>query len=455
MLKPLVEPSLDRHPGSGKTAFERNLLPGFARWFIDRLEKCRPDYLIPAETKGARLLEAVSEFARKELGAPIQVPILYRTALAYVDPETLRNSRVMILDDAKRSGSSLARHRKCVEEWGVEEVQEAICIAYGDEGGSRDRDSCYRVVSDIDLYREYIWQLTELVCGRGLPPEVDHHVFEMRLPGGLPRIWGEVEAALGQFGALSVDAPEREWGEVRGLTLHFPELPGSAKHPTEGPVRNEGPSKVRLFPDESGDVVYVVPVSFPALDLPATASEDLSPAKTAELARRWTRRGESIGEFLADAATRRDPEAVFRILSASAEIDLVCGVASVLADVFGAAGVSIEPQRDLFSRLYGPDVGEQVAARIEQELQAATHGSRAVPDLTRGEPAVPFSSPPPWSVTPAKSPRGCRSCTTSGRWNRASRLTGGSASPCPRSRSWLAKTRTGSWPAAASISGWR
>ncbi|HVY79065.1 MAG TPA: hypothetical protein VG898_11215 [Solirubrobacterales bacterium] len=386
MLKPLVEPSLDPFPAAGRSTFERNVLPAFARWFVNRLDACRPDYLVPAETKGARLLEAVSEYARNELGTAIQVPIVYRTALAYIDAEELRGCRVMILDDARRTGSSLARHRERVEAWGVEEIQEAVCVAYGEDG--EDDESCFRVISDRELYREYIWQLTELICARGLPPEVDHHIFEMRLPGSLPLIWGEVEAALGQFGVLGVDAPERDWGEVRGLTLHVPRLPGVAAHPSEGVVRDEGPNKLRLFPADSGSLVHVVPVSFPAIDLPAAAGDGLAVETVQEIVAGWTGRSGSVGDFLARAARRLDPEGVLRMVSASAETDLVCGMARVLAAVFSDKAISIRPQGAQFVRLYGPEQGPRVASQMAMEVDAA---GRGVPvQLERGEQAVPL-----------------------------------------------------------------
>jgi hypothetical protein len=384
MLKPLVEPSLNKGVEPGSTAFERNLLPGFARWFMERLEKRRPDYLIPAETKGARLLEAVSDYARRELGASIQVPILLCTALSYMDRDALRGAQVMILDDARRTGASLDRHREGVERAGVESIEEAVCIARSGPGFPDKPEGCYRLVSDSELYREYVWQLTELVCGRGLPPEVDHHVFEMKLPGELPMIWGEVEAALGQFSVLSVDAPEREWGEVRGLTLHFPQLPGSSAYPTEGP------NKIRLFPDLSTGTVYVVPVSFPAVELPREAAGGLSLEETLEHVCLWTRQRTGIGDFLARAAHTRSPEAIFRMLSATAETELVCGMAAVLGQLFGPEKVQITPQRDLFRRLYGPTIGAQVADRVAQEVEKAKEEDERKADLIAQEPAVPL-----------------------------------------------------------------
>ena len=47
-----------------KTAFERTLLPGFAAWAIEQIARWEPDYIVPAETKGARVLDAALTYAR-------------------------------------------------------------------------------------------------------------------------------------------------------------------------------------------------------------------------------------------------------------------------------------------------------------------------------------------------------------------------------------------------------
>jgi class 3 adenylate cyclase len=391
MLRPLVEPSLDRGSRAGKTAFERNMLPGFARWFVEIVERYQPDYLVPAETKGARLLETVLDYARDVLGIGIQVPILYRTALAYVPRELLRNCRVLVLDDAIHTGNNLALHRCCIEEFGVEDVREATCIGFVEERTSIPTVECYRPIDDPEVYREHIWQLTELVVARGLPPEVDHHMFELRLPGRLPRVWSELEAALGAHGNLSVDAPRSEWGTVQGLTLHFPRFPTAREFPTEGPVRSSGPNKLRFFPDEANDRVFVVPVSFPTLDLSTQVEVDpelgLSAAAALGLLEQWSGGREGVGQLLVKRAARRDPETVFRALSACAEADLIRGLGEVLGRAFPEGGVSISAERDLFHRLYGREVGELAAEAIDAEASAALDsGAAAAPEEATTEP---------------------------------------------------------------------
>jgi class 3 adenylate cyclase len=351
--------------GRVETAFERNSLPGFARWLIQRIEQRRPDFLVPAETRGARMLEAALDYAREELGAPITVPTIYATALAFVDREILARSRVMVIDDAVRTGTNLERHRGRVQSYGVEDIDSVACIGHGDRPADVD---CYRVV-DSSLYREHVWQLTELLVARGLPPEVDHHVFELRLPARLPAIWPEIADCLGRHGSLSIDAPAWLGGELVGMTLHFPDLPGVPTPPRDGPVRDEGANKLRLFVDAARDVVYLVPVSYPELSLACDA--DLSRSETEAMTTAWTGRSDGVGRALAAEARRRDPDTVYRMLSTCGEVELVRGLARVLATTFPGGGISLTCERGHFHRLYGERVGERIANSIEEDVVAA------------------------------------------------------------------------------------
>lgn len=350
--------------GGHTTAFERNVLPGFARWFVARVEEHQPDLLIPAETKGARLLEIVLDYARHVLGTPIDVPVLYGIALAYVEPGVLANARVLVIDDAVRTGQNLERHKRWVMKYGGKDVQAVACIGYLDDSATDLRADCYRLVGDVELYREYVWQLTELVVARRLPPEVDHHVFTLRLPSRLPIAWDALAAALTGYGTLSLDGPLGGESDIVSMTLHFPELPGALKHPTEGDVRIEGVNKIRFFPDAGTGEIYVVPVSFPALDLPLESNAD----HAHRLIRGWAQRSDSIGTVLLEEVKQCDAEMIFRALSTCTEVDLICGLARVLAKAFPEGGVTILTQRELFGRLYGERAGERIAERIDTEV---------------------------------------------------------------------------------------
>jgi hypothetical protein len=340
-------------------------LPGFARWFVKRVEQERPEALIPAETKGARLLERVMAYARGVLGTPINVPVLYGTALAYVDKEWLRSARVLMVDDTVRTGHSLARHRERIARYGARDISALACIAHGEQVANGRKVDCFRLIDDIALYREYVWQLTELVVARGLPPEVDHHVLTMRLPERLPLAWATLSEALLQYGELSVE----EDGERASMTLHFPHLPGMVVHPPHL-QELEGVSKLRLFADPVNEAIQVVPVSFPALDLVDADPGDIGRERALELVREWAQQDGSVGELLVELATTYDAEMVFRALSTVAELDLVCGLARALKAAFPGERTTLRSQRELFHHLYGC-AGERVAARFDRDAGRA------------------------------------------------------------------------------------
>lgn len=374
----LANPSVNRvFRGRGKTAFERNLLPGFARWMLDEIERREPDYLIPVETKGARILEAVSRFARDELGEPLPVPVVYASALAYMDPDELSASRMMIVDDAVRTGGSLLRHRRRVERYGATVIEALACV--GDAAQSHPGADCYRSVSP-DAYREHVWQLAELVVARGLPPEVDHHLFELRLPGRLETSWWALKALLREHGTITVDAADIEGEALQPVTLHFPDFPGIC-----GPG-SDAPHKLRFFPDPLNDSVYVVPVSFPPVELPEPTEGANRPPETWQYQQSVARNLVAsfgcpgpLGEVLVDEAEVLDPDTIFAVASTAVEFELVRGLKALLER--GLSGSAIRFQTDQYARLYGPRAFDTVVAAVDAGLaDAALPPPPAAPD---------------------------------------------------------------------------
>jgi hypothetical protein len=387
----LANPSLHpRFRGRGRTAFERNLLPGFAHWMIEQLERREPDYLVPVETKGARVLEAVMRYARDELGEPLGIPVIYASALAFMDPESLREKQVMVVDDSVQSGDSLRRQRTRIERFGPTVIQSLACV--GDASKTHPEVDCYRNL-EPGPYRETIWQLAELVVARGLPPEVDHHLFELRLPGGLEPSWWTLRALLSPYGTLTIDGPEIEGKTLQPLTLHFPELPGARGS------GGTGPHKLRFFFDPASDCIYVVPVSFPPISLPAPddASEAEPeewryPAAVAEEALASViGPGPSIGDTLIEQARVFDPETIFATVSTTAEFELIRGLQGLLDRVLPGSSIQVEGEQ--FHRLYG-DAAEPIVAAVRGGLRTAPAGGEPPwPDLAAieaSEKSTPF-----------------------------------------------------------------
>lgn len=374
----LANPSLNRgFRGRGKTAFERNLLPGFAHWMLDQLERREPDYLIPVETKGARVLEAVLRYARDELGEPLAVPVVYASALAYMDPKELAASRVVVVDDAVRTGGSLLRQRTRIERYGPTVIETLACV--GDASEAHPEVDCYFSV-EPDAYREYVWQLAELVVARGLPPEVDHHLFELQLPRRLEPSWWALRALLSDYGTLTIDGPDIEGRALQPLTLHFPELPCARGG------GGSGPHKLRFFFDPANDCIYVVPVSFPPISLPVAAGTDESepegwrypPEVARGLLAELLGSQESLGAVMLDSAEVLDPETIFAAVSTTMEFELIRGLKALLDRAI--PGCAVRAQGDQFRRLYGEPAAGRVVDAIEE-------GLRDIP--AAGEPAWP------------------------------------------------------------------
>jgi hypothetical protein len=367
---------MDSVPATGgtrwipQTAFERRLLPALASWFAERVRHNSPDYLIPVETKGARLLEAVITYARERLGTPIEVPVIYSTALPYLPRGALQNAHVMIVDDAWRTGNNLQRHRRRIEEYGASEVDTVVCVGYPETEPEDPAVWCFQRVPSEAHYQELLWQIAELVMARELPPEVDHHVFELTVPQRLPLALATLESVLPHYGELTVDAPPAAAEATFGLTLHFPTLPGLRKLPGDGEARSEGVNKLRFFPDPRTGDIYVVPVSFPALDLHAD-QDRLAPEAARALVDGWTGGEDPLGHLLLDSPSAVGAEIVFRTISACTELDLVRGLARVLASTYRSGSVRLAGRRELFQRLYGEHVGERVASLIDGELARA------------------------------------------------------------------------------------
>jgi len=351
------------------SAFERGLLPSLARWFLERVDDCSPEYLIPVETKGARLLEAILEYAREQLRSTIDVPVIYSTALPYLEAGTLENARVMIVDDAWRTGNNLLRHRQRVERYGATEVDTVVCVGFP-ESESPDEENvwCFKRAPNDEQYRELLWQVAELVIARALPPEVDHHVYRLTVPQRSPVALATLEQALSLYGTVTIDAPANAAESIFGLTLHFPALPGVHKLPHEGPVREEGANKLRFFPDPDSGDIFVVPVSFPALDVEYCESGVVSEECAQAVLDTWPGKSAPLGQLLHERAIHSTPETLFRTVSACAELDLVRGLAEVLAGTYPQGSVRLEPAEELLQRLYGKQVGDAVTAQIKREL---------------------------------------------------------------------------------------
>jgi hypothetical protein len=362
-----------------KTAFERNLLPDFADWLVDEIEERQPDVLIPAETKGARVLDAALTYAG-ERGVTPGAPVIYKPALDFIPVETLKKYKALSVEDAVHTGESLKRHSDAIKGHQIGRVSAVACMGWGSSVPQADVDCFMRV--DDELYNAFLWQLAELVTAPGLPPEVDHFLFELRFPNRFERGWESLREAIAPFGQLTIDGPSHKGAEFQTLTLHQPELLSAAASDALA-----GPNKIRFFPDPDGERVFVVPISFLSLEVGPELKEHTKltkPHATGILARAGLADSE-VAAQLVEASCQRDPQTVFRIAAAAREIEMVEGVAGILARFMPKS--TIEPDLEGFERLFGPTAGGRLCATVIRRIEEA--GARETPQSNVPEPVDP------------------------------------------------------------------
>jgi hypothetical protein len=347
-----------------KTAFERNLLPDFAGWLIDEIDRRKPDVLIPAETKGARVLDAALAYAVHEFGVSPRVPVIYKSALDFIPLATLAEYKALIVEDAVHTGDSLKRHRGAIKGHPIDQISAVACMGWGRSLLQADVDCFMRV--DEDLYNKFLWQLAELVTAPGLPPEVDHFLFELRFPTRFERGWDLLREAIARYGELTVDGPSHKRGAFQTLTLHQPDLLSAA---ALDPLA--GPNKIRFFPDPDGERVFVVPISFLSLDVGRElhGHTKISKRDAREILARAGLGDSEVGAQLIEASCQRDAHTVFRIAAAAREIEMVEGVAGILARF--QPGTTIAADLEGFERLFGTTAGSRLGATATRRIKEA------------------------------------------------------------------------------------
>lgn len=353
-----------------KTAFERNLLPDFAGWLVDEIEQRKPDVLIPAETKGARVLDAALSYAAREYGASPGAPVIYKSALDFIPSETLAGYKVLSVEDAVHTGESLKRHREAIKGHRIGQISAVACMGWGRSRSHAEVDCFMRV--DEELYNKFLWQLAELVTAPGLPPEVDHFLFELRFPTRFERGWDLLREAMAPFGELTVDGPSHKRGAFQTLTLHQPDLLSAA---ALDPLA--GPNKIRFFPDPDGERVFVVPISFLSLEVGRELQGHMKISKgdATEILARAGLGDSEVGAQLIEASCQRDAHTVFRIAAAAREIEMVEGVAGILARL--QPDTTFAADLEGFERLFGPTAGSRLGATATRRIKEA--GARETP----------------------------------------------------------------------------
>lgn len=357
------------------TPFEQNTLPKFARWFANICDLERPDYIVPVERKGAHLLDlTLSYLASQRLS--ISGTVIYRRALNFLRPADLAGKRVVILDDTTFSGKTLRSYRDAVVSCGNSNVQLLACVGAPVVGPSTSSDlrsdiKCFLEPSK-DLYYEFIWQLTEQIVARGLPPEVDHHVFSIPVSGSLAVFWNRLVEGLGRYGTLDHHEWQRDGRLAVGATLHWPRFFPETRISFWSGVRADGVIKVRLFSDPTHNRVLVLPMVFPKLIIPVGRNEGaFDVARCRGIFDQYMGTGKPSGDLILRSidshvnSPKSISELLYHAICLSFEIDFLAMLRDeVLRTNEFAGSLQFFPEEVSFSRLYG--------ARVAPELMQLT-----------------------------------------------------------------------------------
>jgi len=255
-----------------QTPFERNILPRFSRWLAQILEETRPDVIMPVERKGAHLLDAALDYLRAEAAFPVRAQILNKRSVFFNEPSEWSGKTVLLLDDTVHSGRTLSAYKDALKVSGDPVVRMIACVGApleGEDANRRAQDAirCFLEPAQRQ-YQEYVWQIAEHIVSRGMPPEVDHHVFRLTSDLSLKDFWPALLAILESQGELDIYDPSAD-GVVRGATLHWPHFMEAAL-PADGPIRKEGVVKIRLFADSRRNCVWVLPMAYPRIEMSST-----------------------------------------------------------------------------------------------------------------------------------------------------------------------------------------
>jgi len=351
------------------TPFARKVLPRFAAWFDQVLEQEKPDYLVPVERKGAHLLDAVLSYLSRSHGTSVRASVLCRRTFSYLPPDALDGRRVLLLDDATHTGRSLHEYSHAVKECGNAQVRMVACLGLAlppDHPATTPRADirCF-IEAREDDYHEYLWQITELVITRGLPPELDHHRFRLTASDSLLKLWPRILSALANHGVLDVHGPPSH-----GATLHWPTFLSHDILPENGVVRKDGVVKLRLFTDFARDAVTVIPMVSPELHLPSSSA---TPDSLLQAINSWPGSSDPATRLVLDSARTMSHDVLFVAASLHYETALMQGFGEVLRQALGdATAVTVTSDRPSLFRLYGSHVGSTLADRLESQLATST-----------------------------------------------------------------------------------
>lgn len=227
--------------------------------FLDRIIKTNPDYIVPVEKKGCKLLRWL------QLKKPIS-NIRYKQFFDNTSVN-LKGLRIAIIDDASKYTSTLLRYRKYFESKG------AIVDTYSFVGhikiqnGERykyDEKAIIFQYLEESAYQEYIIQQSQTLLKENISFDIDHIVFETKLSDSfdydhfISKLWslGEVEYTNDIYTPDYIE-------NICLFNFSFPIcLPRDICNISFSSLR-----KIRFSYNQNTNVIKIVPLVFPIWDI--------------------------------------------------------------------------------------------------------------------------------------------------------------------------------------------
>jgi hypothetical protein len=230
--------------------------------FLERLLSWRPDYIVPVAKKGCKLLKSCSELPNIRIDPD---RVRYKQFFELREPVVI-GKRIAVVDDATQYTSTLLDYRKFFEAKG------ALVGTFSFVGHERlfeGRNDKYDEAAEIGrflpgpVYQEYILQQSYWLLRKGHHFDLDHLIFESRLPKE------DFEA----FCAIL-----RKHGQLLSLPDYFPGSPikrfslnellfhSSIPFISEGSVTYGPINKLKFSYDSEKEILAFSPMVFPSWD---------------------------------------------------------------------------------------------------------------------------------------------------------------------------------------------
>jgi hypothetical protein len=349
------------------TLFGSLHLRPFATWLLRGLRAANATGIVAVERKGARLVDALVQWGA-DVGMSWPCEVRYRRALDYRGAfEAGEGLALAVVDDATFTNHTLvtchdqvltAEHRvaglfTCLRK---EERQ-----VRGEAEGRGLEIQAWQTCEEPE-YTRWVWDITDFATSDGLPAEVDHRQFILKLDASVEAWFGRLVRALRMWGPVSLYAPTDSCRWT--ATVHWPDFfrtPGGAT----SALQADGVCKIRLFADLQRDQLVCIPMFFPQLRVP------LRPERTEEdtvldLLPQGVPAARSVAAELMSHARTASPRVMYDAVVTACDVLMVRGLLGALHDVH--IDCEAEPVEEHLTRLYGATAGAAVSGKIRDAL---------------------------------------------------------------------------------------